>query len=174
MDRGTANYLGSMCDLVSAGAAAYPLALASGVAFWSELAASASSYYADVVQGYIAGLRRPEQGAQILADLAARCKLYLQRSGDATERAILDFNERLAAVLRQRSEPASGGGQPLNEPVVALLRDVVNTVMKESWKAQEPGARVDLQALRRDVERLLEEIRRVEAAPSSPESARAS
>jgi hypothetical protein len=173
MDHGRPNFVGAMCDLVSASAATYPLAMSSGVALWCEMAAGAAGYYADVVESVIRGLRNPGQSDQILGDLATRCKLYLERSGAATERAALDFNQRLEASLRQGSKPSPAGGQPMDGPVADQLRDLVNTVMKENWKAQDPGGRVDLPALRRDLERLLEGIRRVEATPSAPETGRA-
>jgi hypothetical protein len=172
MDREKSTFVGAMCDLVSASAAAYPLALSSGMGLWCEVAAGAAGYYADVVESVFRGLHNPRQSDKILADLATRCKLHMQRSGDATERAALDFNQRLEASLRQRSEASPSGSQSADGPAVAVLRDAVNTVMQEYWKAQEPGGHVDLPALRRDLERLLEGVRHAEATPCPPETGR--
>ena len=173
MDRERSNFVGAMCDLVSAGVAAYPLALSSGAALWCEIAAGAAGYSADVVESVIKGLRNPRHSDQILANLATRYKLYLQRSGDATERAALDFNQRLEASLRHVSDRSPAVSQPMEGPAAALLRDLLNTVMKEYWKAQDPDGRIDLPALRRDFEQLLEKIRREEATPPAPETGRA-
>jgi len=173
MDRGTPTYVEVMCDLVSASAAAYPLALSSGVALWCEMAAGAAGYYADVVESVTRGLRNPRQSDQILTDLATRYKLHLQRAGAATERAALDFNQRLETSLRHRSESSPDGDRPVDGSVAAVLGDVVNTVMKEYWKIQDPDRRIDLHAISRDLERLLEEIRRAEGTPPAPETGRA-
>lgn len=173
-DSAKPNYLEGLRDLLATGACMYPLALTAGVSYWSELAAGASSYYADAIESLFVALRNPQQGPTALADLATRFKSYLERSGDITERAILDFNQRLEASRRKPRNITSAAAGASDEPLAGMLRSIADAAMKETWKLQEPGARPDVRALRQELERLLEETRRLERSTPAGEGGPAS
>ena len=94
-------------ELTAGWASMYPAALSSGVSYWAEVAAVASSYYGDVMQGLIAVVQNPSASDAILTDLVTRFKGYLAQSGDLAERTLLDFNRRLETTARPSPPAAS-------------------------------------------------------------------
>jgi hypothetical protein len=168
-DTARPSYLESLRDLFATGARLYPLALTTGVSYWSELAAGASTYYVDTLERLFVALGHPQQGPKILADLTTRFKDYLVRSGDATEHAILDFNQRLEAHLRQPRTTTPTTERAGDEPLAGMFRALADAAMKETWKP-----RPEVQAFRQELERLLEETRRLERSTPAAESAASS
>lgn len=171
-DRTRQSYSEILRELLVSGASAYPLAVSASVAYWSELAASASSYYGDVLEVLIAALRNPRHGGAILADLAPRFKKHLVQLGDITERTVLELNARLEAGLRRPPDAASTPGGAGDEHIADILRGIADVAMKQAWTLQESQARPDLHALGEELERLLREIRGLEreAATARPDS----
>jgi hypothetical protein len=149
-------------DLLTTGVSVYPLAASASFGYWSELAASASSYYGDLLEGLMTALRNPGDGGAVAADLAMRLRRHLEQAGEITERAILEFNQRLEARLRKPMESAAATGGTGDEHIIGLLRSIVDVAMSEVWKLESPDARPDFHTLRQEVERLLGEIRRLE------------
>jgi hypothetical protein len=134
-------------DLFVTAAAAYPYAAASVVGYWAEVVASASTYHADVVEACVEAWRRPAEAGAALSGLAARFKEHAARCGDITERAVLEFNQRLEAALRPAATSRAAAGDSPH----------------------------DLASLRQDVEKLLDALRRLEhdpggARPDAPPS----
>ena len=162
-------------DLLATGVSVYPLAASASFGYWSELAASASSYYGDLLEGLITAVRNPGDGGAVAADLAMRLKRHLEQAGEITERTILEFNQRLESRLRKPIESAAAAGGTGDERIIGMLRSIVDVAMNEVWKLETPDARPDLHTLRQEVERLLGEIRRLDpgvaaAPPSAPSS----
>ena len=160
------------CDMWAGAVGAYPTAFRVGIGYWSELASNASSYYADVLESLIAVWRHPEQAKAVLGDVQRGFREFLERSGETTERAVLDFNERFTATFRQSADRAPAAREAGAQHVIGTLRDLADLVSAEALKFQESQALPDLRAVREQVERLLRELRSVESdrprEPSAP------
>jgi hypothetical protein len=153
-------------DLMTGWATAYASALNIGVTYWAETAAAASSYSADVVQALLLALRRPSDSRVILNDLAARLKDHLVQSGDLAERSLLEFNRRLETGLRgvPAATPDAGGGTA--DGVSAVWRSLADLGAKEARDVEASRA-TDVAAVTRELERLLEELKRLQRAGRS-------
>jgi hypothetical protein len=159
-------------ELTAGWASMYPAALSSGVSYWAEVAAVASSYYGDVMQGLIAVVQNPSASDAILTDLVTRFKGYLTQSGDLAERTLLDFNRRLETTARP-SPPAASPIAAAGDPgALSLLQRIADLGMKEVWKAGS-STTTDLHAVTRELEQLLVALKhlqgqsRAEASGSS-------
>src|SRR5262245_26933714 len=109
VDAGRAGAQTGWRDLFVAGLSLYPIAVDAGLKYWAELAASASSYHADVIQGGLAVLARPQCLGAVLDDLAGQFRQHLERWGESAERTMLEFNQRLEVALRS---PAAHSAAP--------------------------------------------------------------
>ena len=163
---GRSTYPDVLRDLFATGMSAYPAAVNAMVGYWSEMLANASSYSAEVVQSMIAAVQSPGHGSAILTDLATRLKAHLQRSGDITERTILEFNQRLEAILRGAPVGAPAGPRGGGDRALGALRSVATLAATEAWTIDESHGAPDLRVLRHELEALLSEICRLEGQPS--------
>jgi len=157
-------YRSSLRDLYWSMASLYPAYLRAGIGYWTEMAANGSSYYLELLGSMVAAWQRPEHSERIFAEGVERLKTHMQWTGDAIERAILEFNQSLVAPGR-RPEPTGGAA---GERAADALRDLADAATGAAWSARAS----DVRALRRQLEVMLDELRRLEegqrpAAPSA-------
>ena len=150
--------------------AVYPAAFRVGVAYWSELARRASSYYLDLLDSLVSVCRQPERTTEALGEAHRAFREFLQHSGDATERAILDFNERFTERFRSslhasRATPSTAPPEAPPGPVSERLRDLADRISVELLQLQESQTPADLRPVRERLERLLQELRSAESDP---------
>jgi hypothetical protein len=176
MDGQRRGSLDALCDLMVSSMSMYPLAAGAGFAYWAELAATATSYYGDVVEGVARALCNPRDRDAVASELALRARKHMAHAGDVTERAILEFNQRLECPWYPREgERGLHVDRPANEDLIGSLRGVINAAMHETSRFGSPGARPDLDVVKQRIERLLEEeIRRAQSAGVPPPSGFAS
>jgi len=148
-DAERSRYRSSLWDLYRSVAGVYPAYLRAGVGFWTEMAANGSSYYLELLESMVAAWQRPQHAERIFAQGVDRFKTHMQWTGDAIERAMLEFNQSLVAPGR-RPEPAERGADGHRD-----LADAPAPAARSSRAAE-------VQALRREVEASLDELRRLE------------
>ena len=99
------------------------------------MVSNASGHYADVLESLIAAWHRPEQAKGILSDAPRRFGEFVERSGETTERAVLDFNERFTATFRRPPAPAAAG-EAETDRIVDALRTLADLAATEALKLQ--------------------------------------
>ena len=149
--------------------AVYPAAFRVGIGYWSELAGHASSCYIDLLESLVSACREPGRSPQALGDANRAVREFLQRYGEATERAILDFNERFTERFRSSFQRATAAPEARAVPVSERLRDLADQVSIEVLQLQESRNPADLRSARDQLERLLQQLRAAESAtPRGP------
>ena len=169
--------LDALCDLMVSSMSLYPMAAGAGFAYWAELAATATNYYGDVVEGLARALCNPRDRDAVASDLALRARKHMAHAGDITERAILDLNQRLECPWypREGGERGPRVDSPADEDLLGSLRGVINTAVHEMSRFGSPGARPDLDAVKQRIQQMLdEEVRRAQSAEAAPPSGFAS
>jgi hypothetical protein len=168
---GGPSYLKALGDLLATGATVYPAAINAAVTYWSEMASQTSRYCADLSQTMIAAAQHPRQSGAIVRDLAVLFKKYLERSGDLTERSIIEFNQRLEGAGRDVERPGPPPGGASAEPLADTLRRVAALATTEAWRVHE-GREADLRKFRGDLEGLLGQLPGPESVPGPERSPR--
>jgi hypothetical protein len=153
-DTERARYRSSLGDLYRSMANLYPAYLRAGVGYWTEMAANGSSYYLELLECMVAAWQRPEHAERLFARGVERLKTHMQWTGDATERAILEFNQSLIAPGR-RAEPTGGRA---GEHAADALLDLADAAASAAWSSRAADVRV----LRREFEAILEKLRRLD------------